>query len=347
MPISSGELARKLQLELRGAADVQLTHVAPINRAGKHSLTFANHPRYLPQLSSCKAAAVILKPEWATGYAGVCIVSDNPYLSYAKAAGLLHPRRSAPEGIHPSAEVEEGVVIEGGVSIGANTTIASGVRLGKHVVIGAGCHIGNDASIAEETQLAANVVLEHNCQLGKRCLVQAGAIIGSDGFGYALDADGWVHIPQIGRVVIGDRVEIGANTTIDRGAMDDTVIEDGVILDNQIQVAHNVVIGESTAIAGCVGIAGSARIGKRCTIGGATTVLGHLEIVDDVHVNAMSLVASSITEPGRYASNMPVDDDVKWRKNYARFRRLDEMARRLRDVEKTLSALKMCADDKK
>ena len=263
----------------------------------------------------------------------------NPYLGYAQAVALLHSEPLPEPGIHPSASVADTAKIGLNVAVGANSSIADDAIIGDGVMIGAGCRIGHGVVIGESTQLKANVVVEYNCQIGQRCRIQAGAVIGSDGFGYARDGQRWVHIPQTGRVVIADDVEIGANTTIDRGAIDDTLIEQGVILDNQIQVAHNVVIGEYTAIAGCVGIAGSARIGKRCTIGGATTILGHLEIADDVHINGMSLVTSSIKKPGAYASSTPLDDVKVWRKNFIRLRQLDAFVKRVQGLEKSLKTL--------
>ncbi len=337
--ITSGNLATMLGVSVEGDASVELTHIAPLHRAGKHALTFISHPQFLQQLKGCKASAVILKPEWASRNPGVSIVSGNPYLSYAQAAAILHPRDHPIKGIHPSAAISSDAIIADNVSVGANSSVSGAAQLADGVEIGAGCHIGENVSIGARTVLKANVVVEYACEIGRECLLQPGVVIGCDGFGYAMDNSRWVHIPQLGRVLVGDRVEIGANTTIDRGSMDDTIIEDGVILDNQIQVAHNVVIGENTAIAGCVGIAGSAKIGKRCTIGGATTVLGHLEIVDDVHVNAMSLVVSSIVKPGSYSSSTPLDETAKWRKNFVRFRGLDDMARRLKAIEKKVREL--------
>ncbi len=334
MSITSGDIANKLGVSLVGDKSVEITHVAPLYRAGAQSLTFINHSRFIPQLQSTGASLVILKPEWALHNSNASIIVDNPYAYYARAATILYPRERPSTGIHPSAVIAPSATISGQVSVGVNSSIADGVSIGKGVVIGAGCRISENVRIGDNTVLRGNVVVEHECQIGQQCLLQSGVVIGSDGFGYAQDNGQWVPIPQVGRVLIGDRVEIGANTTIDRGALDDTVIEEGVILDNQIQVAHNVCIGKNTAIAGCVGIAGSAKIGQRCTIGGASTVLGHLEIVDDVHINAMSLVASSIKQPGCYSSSTPHDEANQWRKNFARFRHLDKMAKRLKAVEK-------------
>jgi UDP-3-O-[3-hydroxymyristoyl] glucosamine N-acyltransferase len=336
--ITSGDIAKMLGVLVVGDESVVLTHIAPLYRAEKHALSFVNQARYLPQLKDCGASAVILKPEWVSHNPTISIVSGNPYLSYAQAAAMLHPPRDSAEEIHPSAVIAENAVIAEKVSVGPNATISGHAQISEGVEIGAGCHIGENVSIGAYTVLKANVVVEHSCRIGRQCLLQPGVVIGGDGFGYAADKRQWVHIPQLGRVLVGDRVEIGANTTIDRGALDDTIIGDGVILDNQIQIAHNVVIGENTAIAGCVGIAGSAKIGKQCTIGGGTGVLGHLEIVDDVHINAMSMVVSSIVKPGSYSSGTPLDETPKWRKNFARFKGLNDMAKRLRAIEKKLQS---------
>ena len=335
MPISA-DIAEQLGALLVGDGSVEITHPAPLYRAGKGTLAYINSPQYIPQLKVCRASAVILKPEWVSYNPAVSIVLDNPHVGYAHAVAYLDRHRYVSEGIHPSAVVADSAIILPQVSVGANSSIAAGVHLAEGVRVGSGCHLGENVVIGSHTVIKANVVIEHKCRVGRQCLLQAGVVIGSDGFGYASDGDRWVHVPQLGRVLIGDRVEIGANTTIDRGAMDDTDIGNGVILDNQVQIAHNVTIGENTAIAGCVGIAGSAKIGKRCTIGGATTVLGHLEIVDDVHINAMSLVISSINQSGSYSSSTPLDHVTGWRRNFIRFRDLDNMAKRINALEKRL-----------
>ena len=331
---TSADIAEHLGALLVGNGSVEITHFAPLYRAGKDALAYIDNSRYISQLKACQASAIILKPEWIPYNSGVSIVLDNPCLGYARASAYLNGHRYVSEGIHPSAVVADSAVVSPQVSVGANSSIAAGVHLAEGVKIGPGCHLGENVVIGDHTTIKANVVIERECKVGRRCLLQPGVVIGSDGFGYASDSDHWVHIPQLGRVLIGDRVEIGANTTIDRGAMDDTVIGDGVVLDNQIQVAHNVIIGENTAIAGCTGIAGSAKIGKRCTIGGATTVLGHLEIVDDVHINAMSLVVSSINQSGSYSSSTPLDRTARWRRNSIRFRDLDNMAKRINALER-------------
>lgn len=336
MVVTCSELARRLGATVIGDGDAEIDHVAPLHRASNGAVSFVANNRYLADLRQSSATAVILKGDLAAHCQGVSIVSGNPYLDYAKVATILHPPEQPSPGRHVSAVIANDVVCGKDVCIGAGASIDTGVSIGDYSTIGPGCRIGPNVRIGQHTRLHANTVIEEGCLIGDHCLLQAGVVIGSDGFGYARDSDRWIHIPQIGNVVIGDHVEIGANTTIDRGALDDTVIESGVILDNQIQVAHNVTIGENTAVAGCVGIAGSAKIGKRCTIGGATTILGHLEIVDDVHINAMSLVSSSIKSAGRYTSATPVDEVRVWRKNFARFRKLDYIARQVKRLEQYL-----------
>ena len=339
MSFSCDELARELGLECLGDGSAQITHFAPIDSAGPGALTFVNDTRFLTHLQDTSASAVIVKAEWADRNPTCSLVSENPYLTYAQAIGLLYPRPTPNPGVHPGAVVAQEVELGDDVSIAALASVGSGSAIGHQVEIQAGARIGRNVTIGERTLIKANVVIEDDTQLGSDCVVQPGAIIGGDGFGFANDAGKWVPIRQIGRVRIGNRVEIGANTTIDRGALDDTIIEDGVILDNQIQIAHNVHIGKDTAIAGCVGIAGSTRIGSGCTIGGASMIVGHLTIADHVHLNAGTLVAGSIAEPGRYASATPLDEVRSWRRNAVRIRQLDAMSRRVRAVEKDLVRL--------
>jgi len=287
----------------------------------------------LEALERTRAAAVVVAPAHRERAATAVLVADNPYAAYARAAQLLHPEKVAPAGVDPMASVAGSARIEGDVHIGAWVGIEADVVVEAGVVIESGAIIGRGARIGRGTRVGPNVVVRHDCIVGAECWLQAGAVIGGDGFGFARDGDEWIRIPQLGRVVIGDGVHIGANTSIDRGSLDDTVIGEGVILDNQIQIAHNVRIGEATAMAGCVGVAGSAVIGRRCAIGGGAGILGHLEIVDDVQVTAMSLVHKSITLPGTYSSGVPLQGNAQWRRNAARFRRLDCMARRLSRVE--------------
>lgn len=334
--ISLGELASQLDIELVGDASCKITAVATLQSAGPGQISFLANSRYRRYLASSQASAIILRPDDLQGCTLNALVSTNPYLSYARAATLLNPQARQTAGVHPSAVVESSAKIDSNAAIAANCYIAADARIGPGVEIGPGCAIGKGASIAADSRLAANVSIADGVEIGQRVVIHSGAVIGSDGFGFAPDQGEWFKVPQLGSVIIGDDVEIGANTTIDRGALEDTVIEEGVKLDNQIQVAHNVRIGAHTAIAGATGIAGSTTIGKRCQIGGAVVIVGHLTIADDVHITAMSLVTGNIKKPGLYSSGTQLADNKEWRKNAVRFGQLDDMARRLRALEKQL-----------
>jgi len=327
-------LAERLGVPFRGDGERTLVRVASLAAADAESLAFLSRSRFLPQLGETRAGAVILAAEHAAAAPCPVLIADNPYATYARAAQLLHPPPATEAGVHASAQVHPGAAVATDAQVGPHAVIGDGAEIGAGAVIGAGTIVEPGARIGAGTRLGPNVVVAHGCRLGARCRVQPGAVIGSDGFGFAEDGEEWIAIPQIGRVVIGDDVEIGANTTIDRGSLEDTVIGDGVILDNQIQIAHNVRVGDHTAMAGCVGVAGSAHIGRRCTIGGAAVVLGHLEIVDDVHITAMSLVTRSITLAGTYSSGTPLEANPDWRRNAARFRQLDRLVRRVEALER-------------
>lgn len=328
------DLAARLGLEYRGDGTAALARAASLESAGPDALTFFVPGAAAERLSATRAGAAIVGPGDVAKAPCACIVSEEPYLKFARASQLLHPLPEVEAGIAPGATVAPDASIDTGAEVATGAIVEAGARIESGVVIGPGCVIGIDAWIGADSRLGARTVVGERCVLGERCIVQPGAVIGSDGFGFARDGDGWVRIPQIGRVVIGDDVAIGANTTIDRGTSDDTVIADGVILDNQIQIAHNVRIGAGTAMAGCVGVAGSAVIGARCTIGGAAVILGHLEIVDDVHITAMSMVSKSITLAGTWSSGVPLEPNREWRRNAARFRQLDRLARRVNALEK-------------
>lgn len=303
-----------------GDETVQVSGFRPLESAGSGDLSFLAHPKYRDQLRITRATAVILASEALPDCSVPAILTPNPYLYFARVASELFAAPKPAAGIHPSAVVES--------SIPASASIGPNVWIGSHVEIG------------EDVVIHANVSIYPGCRLGARVIVHAGVVIGSDGFGFAKDEEGvWIKIPQVGRVVIGDDVEIGANTTIDRGALEDTVIETGVKLDNQIQVAHNVKIGAYTAMAGCVGIAGSAKIGRRCTVGGGAIILGHLTLADDVHVSAGTLIGKSITTSGTYTGTVPFLEHGDWRKNFARLRHLETMADKIRTLEKRLADL--------
>ena len=320
-----------------GAGDTLISRIDTLENAGPGELAFLANSKYRHQLSTTRAAAVIMAPPAVAGPAAA-ILTPQPYLYYARVAQWLNPLPVPEPGIHSSAVVEGEVAAT--ASIGPNVWLGPGAKVGEGVVIAANCSIGAGVEIGAGSRLAANVAIYPGSRLGARCLVHSGAVIGADGFGFAREATGtWVKIPQVGRVLIGDDVEIGAGTTIDRGALGDTVIADGVKLDNQIQVAHNVRIGAHTAIAGCVGIAGSTVIGARCTLGGAAMILGHLHIADDVNVSAGTLVAKSIPNAGTYCGGVPFLEHGDWLRNFSRLRHLDAMADKIRALEQRLAAL--------
>ncbi len=337
MTLRLDEIVARFGGEMVGAGDTAISRIATLELAGPGDLAFLANPKYRHQLAHTRAAAVIMAPPAADGLAAA-ILTPQPYLYYARVAQWLNPPPAFVAGIHPSAVVEGEVAATAG--IGPHAWIGPGARIGDGVVIGANCSIGEGVEVGAGSRLAANVAIYAGTRLGARCLVHSGAVIGADGFGYAREADGaWVKIPQVGRVLIGDDVEIGAGTTIDRGALGDTVIADGVKLDNQIQVGHNVRIGAHTAMAGCVGIAGSATIGARCTVGGGAVILGHLRIADDVNVSAGTLVAKSIPNAGTYSGTVPFLEHGDWLKNFSRLRHLDAMADKIRALEQRLAAL--------
>jgi len=334
--IRLGELAQQLDCQVQGDADCLVNGVATITTAQPGQVSFLANSRYRRYLAETKASAVILKADDAEHCPVNALIAKNPYLTYARVAALLNPPRTYEAGVDPKAVVAEGARIDTSAHIGPGAVVEAGVEIGAGSVIGPGCVVRMGATVGTNCHITANVCLCEGVKLGDRVVIHPGTVIGSDGFGFAPDQGAWVKVPQLGSVVIGNDVEIGANTTIDRGALDDTVIEDGVIMDNQIQIAHNVQIGAQTAIAGCVGIAGSTTIGKRCQIGGGVGIVGHLTIVDDVYITATSLVTGNITKPGLYSSGTSLLENRQWRKNAARFSQLDDMARRLRALEKKL-----------
>lgn len=343
MPVSLTEIVARFGGRLVGDGNRQISSIAALDAAGSQQLSFLANPKYRSQLLTTKAAAVILAPDIADSCQVAAIITAQPYLYFARVSQWLNAPSLPPPGIHPSAVVE--AEIPASVAVGPHVWIGSGARIGEGVVIGANCSIGAGVAIAAGSRLHPNVSVYAGCRLGARAIVHSGAVIGADGFGFALDSDGtWVKIPQTGAVVIGDDVEIGAGTTIDRGALMDTVIEDGVKLDNQIQVGHNVRIGAHTAMAGCVGIAGSATIGRRCTVGGGAVILGHLTLADDVNISAGTLVTKSIAKPGSYTGTVPFMEHDSWLKNFARLRHLDAMADKIRALETRLAALEQGKD---
>lgn len=328
-----GQIAARFGLVLQGDPDVRVTAVATLRDATPGTVTFLANPRYRRYLAETQASAVVVDEAGARDCSVAALVSKNPYAAYARVAAWLHPEPGAAPGVHPSAVVDPTARIAASAHVGPQVVIEAGVEVGERAVIGPGSVLGAGACIGADTRLAARVTLYRRVRVGQRCILHAGAVLGADGFGIAQDVDGWVKVPQLGTVVVGDDVEIGANTTVDRGAIEDTVIGDDVKLDNQIQVAHNVRIGAHTAIAGCVGISGSTTIGSRCMIGGGVGIAGHLEIVDNVAVLGMSLVSRSLTKPGIYSSSVPAIEAGDWRRVVARLRHLDDMFDRVRALE--------------
>ncbi len=332
-----GELARLVGGHVIGDDCICIEGVATLANASPQQISFLANSRYQYQLSETRAAAVILSESELPQCRVAALVTANPYISYARIAALFVPTSAKQQGIHPAAFVSSDAVIHETAWVGPNCSIEAGVTVGANVRIGPGCFVGENSGVGADSLLVGNVSLCHGVHIGCRNTIHPGAVIGSDGFGFANVQGEWLKVPQLGGVVTGDDVEIGANTTIDRGALDDTVIEEGVKLDNQIQIAHNVHIGAHTAMAGCAGVSGSTRVGRRCAIAGGVGIAGHLEIADDVTITAMSLVLKSIREPGSvYSSGIPAEPNRPWNRRLVHFRRLDEMAARLKSVEHQL-----------
>lgn len=322
-----GELAVRFGLELKGDPAIRVAHVATLAQARPGSVSFLANSRYRRNLATTRASAVVIAPAELEGCPVAALVDPNPYLGYARIAALLYPEPQAPAGIHPTAVVAPGAHIAASAAVGPLAVIEGEVRIGERAVVGPGCIVQRGAEIGPDTRLVSRVNVYPGVRIGARGLVHAGAVIGADGFGFAPDGGTWYKVPQVGSVRIGDDVEIGANTTIDRGAIDDTVIEHGAKLDNQIQVGHNVTIGEHTAIAACTGISGSTTIGRRCMVGGMVGFAGHLNIADDVVITGCSLVSASIREAGSYSSGMPAVPTRAWRRMVAHLRRFGEKER--------------------
>ena len=335
--IRLADLAQQLDAELHGDGDIVITGVASMQSAQTCHITFMVNQKYREHLGLCQASAVVMTQDDLPFAKSAALVVKNPYLTYARMAQILDTTPQPAQNIAPSAVIDATAKLGNNVSIGANAVIESGVELGDNVIIGAGCFVGKNSKIGAGSRLWANVTIYHEIQIGQNCLIQSGTVVGADGFGYANDRGNWVKIPQIGRVIIGDRVEIGACTTIDRGALDDTVIGNGVIIDNQCQIAHNVVIGDNTAVAGGVIMAGSLKIGRYCMIGGASVINGHMEICDKVTVTGMGMVMRPITEPGVYSSGIPLQPNKVWRKTAALVMNIDDMSKRLKSLERKVN----------
>ncbi|MFZ3321856.1 MAG: UDP-3-O-(3-hydroxymyristoyl)glucosamine N-acyltransferase [Usitatibacter sp.] len=327
MALTLREIVAKLGGEAIGEVDAPLTGVATLDSAGPGEIAFLANPRYRPKLATTRAGAVIVGPGDRDAGTMPRIVSDNPYAYYARTVAFFHPVAPVRPGIHPLAQVDENAHVDAGAEIDAFAVIGPHATIGKGARIGSHCVIGKNAAIGAGTTLNPRVTIYDDCRIGARVIVHSGAVIGADGFGMARDGGRWIKIPQVGAVRIGDDVEIGANTTIDRGALDDTVVEEGAKLDNQIQVGHNCVIGAHTVIAGCTGISGSVTIGKNCMIGGGVGLVGHIDICDNVTISGFSLITKSITEPGTYTSGLPFMPHAEWLRNAVHLRRLDKIAK--------------------
>ncbi len=334
-----GQLAEALGATLKGPEALQITGLATLQEAGPGQLSFLANPQYRKYLDNCQVGAVLLKAADAESFAGNALIVADPYQAYARISHLFDPKPKAVAGIHPSAVVAEDAQVDASASIGPFAVIESGARIEADVSIGAHCFVGARCVVGEGGWLAPRVTLYHDVTIGKRVVIQSGAVIGGEGFGFANEKGIWRKIAQIGGVTIGDDVEIGVNTAVDRGALSDTRIGDGVKLDNQIQIAHNVQIGDHTAMAACVGISGSTRIGKHCMLAGGVGLVGHIDICDNVFVSGMTMVTRSITEPGSYSSGTAMQPLADWRKSAARIRQLDDMAKRLQQLEKRVDTV--------
>lgn len=333
MPISLGELATSVGCELIGDPDAIVNDVGSLQNATSESLSFLASSAYLKQLPSTKAAAVVLRAESVDACPVASLISDNPYASYARMAALVCPEPLFAPGVHPTAVVADSASVAQSAHVAANTVISERTSIGENTSVGPGTVIGPDCSIGDNCRFVANISIVKNVRIGSRGLFHPGVVIGADGFGNAMTADGWVKVPQLGGVQVGDDVEIGANTTIDRGAIGDTVIEDGVRIDNLCMIAHNVRIGQHSALAAMTGIAGSTIIGKRCMFAGQTGTVGHITVCDDVVVAAKTFLSKDVSEPGTYAASFPADKARSWAKQLARFRRLGSLIERVRKLE--------------
>jgi len=330
------QLAEHLGAKLEGNAEIEINKAAALDEAGPGDICFVGSAKYIDKLKETSAAAVIIREEMLADSPVAALIVTNPRAAYAEAVRLLYPELIPQPGIAQSAVIDASAEIADSAYIGANVVIEENVVIAEDARIDAGCVIGRNSRIGKASHLYSNVTVYHGCEIGEYCILHSSTVIGADGFGFEFDQGEWLKIPQVGGVIIGNKVEIGACSAVDRGALNNTVIEDGVKLDNHVQIAHGVHVGEHTIMSRGVGIAGSTRIGKNCIFAGMTGVKDNIEVTDNVTVTAMSMVSKSLTEPGSYSSNTPIDDTRSWRKNSARFRQLDEMARKIRQLEKQI-----------
>ena len=329
-----GELAKMLGVELVGDGQCLINGLATLDSAEPGKLSFLSNPAYLGKLSSCQASAVIVEPKLSEAFDSNKLLSKQPYVTYARASEIFDKKLISKQSVHPSAVIDETATTGSSVSIGANVVVGAGCIIGDGCVIGPGSTLAEGCVLGKDCELNANVTLYHAVKLGERVIIHSGAVLGADGFGFAFDGEKSVKIHQLGSVRIGDDVEVGAGTTIDRGAIEDTIIEEGVKIDNQVQLGHNCVIGAHSVICGCTAIAGSVTLGKYCIMGGASGAVGHISMADKVQVSAMSLVSQSIKESGMYSSGTGHMKTREWKRNIVRFRQLDDFAKRVREMEK-------------
>lgn len=335
MPITLGELATRFDCELVGDPDAIVDNVAGLLNAGPGSLSFLSNAAFKAQLSATKAAAIVLRADDAGDSPVACLVSDNPYADYARMADVIHPQPQYEPGIHETAAIAPTAAIADSAHVSSHVTIGEGSRIGEHAYIGPGSVVGPDCIVGDFTRLIANVTLVRQVAVGARTILHPGTVIGSDGFGNAMTPEGWVKVPQVGGVRIGSDVEIGSNTAVDCGAIEDTVIEDGVRIDNLCHIAHNAYVGAHTAIAGMSGLSGSAKVGKRCMFGGQSGVAGHVSICDDVIVLGQAVISKDVKTPGVYAGTFVAEPAREWNKKVARFRRLEQLTERVAKLEKS------------
>ena len=335
-----GQIVNALGGKVIGDETTLIVRVSSLRNAQSGDVCFIHDPKYQKEISGCQASAYVLSAKDENLTILPRIIADNPYAYFAKVSTLLNPPLKPHLGIAESAVVDVSTCIPTSCSIGALAVVGRDVVLGENVVIGSGCVIENNVTIADNSRLEPNVTIKHHAVIGRNCHIFSGAVIGSDGFGYAQESGAWLKIPQVGRVVLHDNVDVGANSTIDRGALDDTVIEEGVKLDNLIQIGHNCVIGAHTVIAGCTGIAGSAKIGKYCKIGGAAMILGHLEITDHVTISPGSMITRSLLVADTYTALMPFQSHKKWLNTAAKIRHLELLSDKIKSLEKDIALLK-------
>jgi UDP-3-O-[3-hydroxymyristoyl] glucosamine N-acyltransferase len=336
-PVSLAAIVSRLGGRVAGDPAVLIRQVGSLENAAEGQIAFLSNPRYKSKLAATRASAVVLAPAAEGLTALPRIVAENPYAYFARVSRMFNPEPEPQAGVHPRAVVDPAATVAASAQVGPGAVVCAGASIGERVAIGAGCYVGPGATIGEGSRLHPSVVVYAGCVIGARAILHSGVVIGADGFGIASENGSWVKVPQIGRVVLGNDVEVGANTTIDRGAIDDTVLEDDVKLDNQIQIGHNCHIGAHTAMAGCVAVAGSAKIGKNCTIGAAAVILGHLTIPDDTAISAGTVISRTLHTPGTYTGMFPFDDNASWAKNTAYVRRLAELAARIKALERRLA----------